>query len=607
MSALLIAAAIEIGKAAAKSIFKFWVKDSSLGENISSSLIDLAGEKTSDALALRKGNRQFEDIGDKISEGILPLLESEGAHLDEGERSAAAIAVAETLNKSRFSKELLLEYSLQPTQLTQYVLAANPGVTRDLSEDATILYNRTIKECCTYIIDISSRLPSFTEHTFGEILKREDLIIDKVGQVLVEMRKMRERLDPMREADQFEIEYREAVARNLDVLQLIGTDVSLPNRRHKLSVAYISLLVARQPQHFQVSGESSPSNGSQDDLVQEIATVDTALTSSNRLLIRGLAGSGKTTLLQWIAVRAATKSFEGQLATWNDYVPFYIRLRHYAQSRLPKPEAFPDFAASAIAGIMPDQWVHHILRSGRAIVLVDGVDEVSSAQREEVHTWLKDLVETYRNSYFVVTSRPHAIEDGWMNNESFSSMVLLEMELPHVFSFIDHWHEAVKQELFTDQERNELVPLAEHLKEQVKQVRPILNLATNPLLCAILCALNRDRRRQLPINRIELYKACVSLLLERREKERRVDVSDYPALNFSQKHRLLEDLAYWMVEENLSEAEISVVDERFSRKLENMPNISQDATGQFFWVKTNPRCGGCWWKEQESFVSQWQG
>jgi hypothetical protein len=38
---LVEAAAIEIGAAIAKSILKLWVKDSSLGEDIASSLIDL--------------------------------------------------------------------------------------------------------------------------------------------------------------------------------------------------------------------------------------------------------------------------------------------------------------------------------------------------------------------------------------------------------------------------------------------------------------------------------------------------------------------------------------------------------------------------------------
>jgi hypothetical protein len=579
MPDLLTASAIMVGKAVTKSIFKFWMKDSELGEDISSSLIDLVASKTSDALAQRKGSRQFEDIGDKISEDILRLLKSEGISLDEGDRRAASSAVEETLNKAKLSTEILLKQNLQPTQLEQYMVSTNPNATRDFSEAATFLYQRILKESCTYIVDISSQLPSFTEHTFAEVLKREDLISAKVDRALEDLHEIRKQLDPTDEVDRFEIDYRDAVARNLDVLQLIGADVSLPNRRYKLGVAYITLTVVQKPP-FATLAVASSSDSPDGEAIREIVPVDAALASSRRLIIQGLAGSGKTTLLQWIAVRAATRSFEGQLTEWNECIPFYIRLRQYAHLSLPKPKAFLDFAAPAIAGTMPEKWVYNVLRTGRAIVLIDGVDEVSSSQREVVHTWLRDLVETYKDARFIVTSRPHAIEDGWMNHESFNDVMLQEMEMTDIFLFIDHWHEAVRQELLTDREKNELDPLAENLKERVRSTRAIRNLATNPLLCAMLCALNRERKQQLPVYRVELYEACCSLLLERREKESHIDLSDYPVLNYSQKRRLLEDLAIWMTIENLSEAEKWVVDERFARKLTNMPNILPYTTGK---------------------------
>lgn len=95
----------------------------------------------------------------------------------------------------------------------------------------------------------------------------------------------------------------------------------------------------------------------------------------------------------------------------------------------------------------------------------------------------------------------------------------------------------------------------------------------------MLCALNRERRRHLPVNRIELYKACCSLLLDRRDKESRIDLTDYPSLSYGQKQRLLEDLAYQMIQENLSEVAVSHVDESFTRKVANMQGIVQDISG----------------------------
>ncbi|MGB3613710.1 MAG: hypothetical protein WBA10_07950 [Elainellaceae cyanobacterium] len=57
-----------------------------------------------------------------------------------------------------------------------------------------------------------------------------------------------------------------------------------------------------------------------------LSQVDEAMCDCRRLLIRGGAGAGKSTLMQWLAVRAASQSFEGNLVTWNTKIPFFIRL-----------------------------------------------------------------------------------------------------------------------------------------------------------------------------------------------------------------------------------------------------------------------------------------
>jgi hypothetical protein len=572
---------IELGTAIAKSILKLWLKDSTLAQDTSSSLVDIFKAWTSDKVAQRRGERQFETIGEKVAESLLPLFEIEGARLDENGRNAVALAVVEAFNRAKLTNELLAERNLEPIMLAKHIVTTNPGATRDFSMAETAFYERIIDESCAYIVDIATQLPAFTEHTFAEILKREDKLIITANQILQEVRRMSEHIGPT-EAGLFEKDYRQAVVRKLDELQLFGTDVSTANRRHRLSVAYITLSVNQNLQSFSDNEDiTSPGldqaiDDSQNDAVRDSLPVDMALAQSHRLLIRGLAGSGKTTLLQWVAVKSAQRSFDGELAGWNDMLPFYIRLRHFVQSALPRPEAFPEFVASAILGTMPGGWVHTQLKSGRAIVLVDGLDEVSSIRRETVRSWLKELVETYPKARYLVTTRPHAAEEGWMDNDGFSDTELQPMELSDIYSFIDHWHKAVREALNEDEERAELDSLADHLKGNVKRNRSLRNLATNPLLCAMLCALNRDRRRQLPEDRIELYEACCSLLLERRDKERSIELTDYPALNYRQKRLLLEDMAYWMIKNNWSEVALEHVEERFERKLKDMPGISQD-------------------------------
>jgi predicted NACHT family NTPase len=97
----------------------------------------------------------------------------------------------------------------------------------------------------------------------------------------------------------------------------------------------------------------------------------------------------------------------------------------------------------------------------------------------------------------------------------------------------------------------------------------------------MLCALNRERHQQLPSNRVALYEASCELLIERRDRERRISLADYPAavLSYEQKSLLLSDLAYWLVRNGQTEASIEIVDERLTRRLGGMVGAPRDLRG----------------------------
>lgn len=604
---LIAALCIDVGASIAKTILRIWFKDLDLGLDTSSAtIIDILKEKTEDRVAQHRAQRQLEMIGEKVGESLLPLFEAE-SRLSQESRTAVALAVAETLNS--ISHQLLIQTTLEPSWLARHLLRVYPATRYHFNEVETQLYQRTVSEACEYIVDIAAQLPPFQRDTLTEVLRREEQIFTLANQILQEVNRMRKVLDPQakeaQEAARFELEYRRAVVRHLDVLQLFGADVSVANRRHRLSVAYVMLSVEQKAWEALQPLPSPPDEAldqSDDDfstlttlqqfphspdeaIIQSAAnsalTVDEALARSHYLLIQGLAGSGKTTLLQWIAVNAASQSFQGPLASWNTALPFYIRLRSCIQSGLPAPEDFPKSVAATIAHTMPTGWVHARLASGNAIVLIDGIDEIPVMQREEVRIWLRDLIETYPGARFIVTSRPHAVEKGWIDGTTFKRAELLPMELPDIYTFIDHWHAAVDEVVTDEYEKAELPLLAKALKDEIQRSRAKRNLATSPLLCAMLCSLNRERRRQLPSDRIELYEAFCQMLIERRDKERRVVLTDYPAATLSYRHKrmLLEDFAYWLLKNGWQEVEVTRADERFTHKLNGMYGIAPEISG----------------------------
>lgn len=580
--------AVSLGPAIAKGILKVWLKDKEFLESIGETLIGLIEKKTDDVFARKKAERQFQEIGDRVAQSLFPLFESEGANLNDGDKNAVALAVADTLEKTPITAAFLLERKLDPTELAHHFLKEQAKATVGFSQSAVDLYKRIIVETSRYITDVASQLPAFTEKSFAEIIKKSDQLIEITNRILDEVKRIRSGtgVDNLQQnAALFETDYRLAVGRKLDELELFGVDIaSNTNRRHRLSVAYVTLSVSAIKQKgIRTASDTNVDKAKcADDLEDDdnLLSVDVALQKSKRLLVRGQAGSGKTTLLQWVAVKASTKAFSAPLEEWNGFVPFFIRLRDCVEKGLPKPEDFPSLVAPSISGQAPQGWVHQKLQSGKAILLIDGVDEMREAQRPEVRSWLKELSTSFPDVRIIVSSRPTAIAEGWMDGAEFDDAELQPMEFLDIKAFIEHWHSAVQEGIQDEIQVLELKTIQNNLIKVVKSTPSIRSLATSPLLCAMLCALNRDRQQNLPSDRIELYEACCHMLAERRDKERRVGaLQDYPLLSYRQKRPLLEDLAYWYMSNDWSVVERKKAEARLSKRLENMPGLPPNLNG----------------------------
>ncbi len=528
-----------VAPAIAKSVLKRWLKDGT-ALNVGTALVDVAKQRFTDAFSARRAERQFTAIGERVAESLQPLFESESDRLEEGEAAVVARGLAHTLEQATISAGLLAEKDLDASRLAAHLLDADPSASRLLSQQGKDLYERMVRECSARIVDIAAELPLFTERTVAEILKRETELLGIAERILreaVRIRDISEQANPERRARQFEEDYRRAVLRRLDRLELFGADLSEASRRHRLSVAYVVLSVRRQ---------AKPENGEAPENASEMVPAHEALAGARCLLVRGPAGSGKTTLLQWAAVRSAARDFPEEMADWNETVPFFVRLRDFAHGDLPRPEAFPGLVASAVAAEMPEPWVQEQLHAGRGLVLVDGVDEIPASRRDAVRAWLEDLVGSFEDSRFFVTSRP-TLEEGWLASLGFSEAELQPMGMGSIRSFVEHWHDAVREALPDEEERQHLPALAAGLIGTVEQRREIRNLAQTPLLCAMLCAIHRERRQEVPRSRLALYRACCDMLISRRDQERRILADpEYPPLDPEQRLLVLQDLAWWM-------------------------------------------------------------
>jgi hypothetical protein len=526
-----------------KTAFTLWSGGNAFVATASGDLTDLLKGQVSGALEQRKVRRQFEKMEEIVADQVIGVLGAEFRHLAEGEKNAAILAVTETFNRARLTDKALFTANLDPLYLTNHVRRFTGGATRDLSMDGTALYDRVLAQCCAYIIEIADKLPRFQAGAFAELLRREDQIIARLTEVL-------ERLPVPAQggvgtADRVETAYRQLLVKRFDRLELFGLDFAA--QWYALSIAYVNLTVTAAA--VLPGAVGTPRDG------QPIGTVEQSghgaavfgewLARYPRLLLEGRAGGGKTTILQWIAVRAALRDFTEAAAVFNGYIPFFLRLREYADGRLPlpQPEEFLDKVASLLA---PEagSWPREQLKAGRALVLVDGVDEVPEARRAAVLDWLRELTGLFPNVRYIVTTRPKALEDGALRDAGFVQVNLEPMDPPLIRVFIEQWHAAMREFQKDADSLARLDQCRNRLVSTLDDDRFLSELANTPLLAGLICALNHHLNAQLPRRRSEIFEKALSMFHER---DRKRGVPEGLSLDLDATNHLLGDLALWMV------------------------------------------------------------
>jgi hypothetical protein len=551
-------AAIALGTAVAKAACGVWLGDHKLAAAAGESVIDLAAQRLTSVKEQRQFRRVWDEAAEVIAERVLRLHEFRD--LPENERVAALDAVRDTFHAASLTEEDLFKQDLDAGYLDRYLRSQDHDRVRraGLAESAARLYDLVLRECAAYTIEVARTLPGSGMAGVAELLRRDRQILDDLSTVL-------ERLPERRGIADFERDYRQLVANRLDQVEFFGATLSESSRRYPLSVAYLSLTARAVRTHEAALTQENVFAGDQ---------VERVLSRSDWLFIRGQAGTGKTTLLHWIAVQSARSSFPERMANWNDTVPFFIPLRRYATVDLPAPEGFLQEVGRHIAAEMPPGWVQQQLRSRRAIILLDGVDELAEDRRDEVRRWLADLVTAFPDARYVVTSRPAAAPEDWLDAAGFLAAELEPMTPVQVRLLVHRWHEAIRSQCGTDRDREDVTAQEHGLLAALDHHRHLRQLAGYPLLCAMLCALHRDRRGQLPGNRMELYEVALHMLLERRDRERKIDTK--PALGRTEQTLLLSDLAYWLIRNGWSDAARADAVERLAAKIRAMPQIKAE-------------------------------
>lgn len=528
---------ITLGTSIAKHIVKQWLGDG-LPNTLAGNLIDETQSQLKRWLTDAPPQDPVEQIGQDIASRMEPFFQKETHTLTDNDRAALIMAVSQTLDQAKINATLIIQRKLSATALADHIMNRPPTALSLLDPHLIPPAQRMLTATCQEIINVAATLSGYEIARTRQSLRND-------GEILEQLARLYHR--PSEKAARFEKQYRQAIVEALDRFEQFGIPhADEASRRQSLDVAHVTLDVEYLP-------SQDPRFMDEIDYVDEIAPfregrrpeywadrhhqqerfvrsspVDQVLSSARKLVIRGRAGSGKSTLLQWMAIQAAKQNFPPALADWNDYVPFFIRLREYVQSEFPPPEKFVEAVAPMIAGNMPDGWVHELLEQGRALILIDGIDELPAAERGPMLERVRKLLST--SSIFVryiFSSRPAAINQDewpqwheWVQDEELATVTLQDMQPHQVDQFVERWHEALFESEKDLVERRELQKLPDALKALIKNRPALQKLAINPLLCAMICSLHREAGPSLPEERLSLYQDCIDMLLNRRDVKR---------------------------------------------------------------------------------------
>ncbi len=256
------------------------------------------------------------------------------------------------------------------------------------------------------------------------------------------------------------------------------------------------------------------------DAEERISGMD-ALERYSKLMLLGKPGAGKTTLLKYVALQCSHGNCLKQ------FVPIFITLRQFAGSEHVK---LIDYIVHEfrIYSIGDEKALKQLLYAGRALLLLDGLDEIREEDIHRITDEIKTFSEQFYGNHFVITSRLAAREYVF---EKFTEVEVANFQAPQISTFARKWFAA-----------NPVY--AERFLTKVDANKPIQELATNPLLLTLLC-LVFEEFGDFPSNRSELYKEGLDVLLKKWDAKRNIERHQiYKNLSMQRKEDLLSRVAW---------------------------------------------------------------
>jgi hypothetical protein len=305
--------------------------------------------------------------------------------------------------------------------------------------------------------------------------------------------------------------YRKWIGEECGYIQLDGlpADTDLSATRLKLERLFVPLKAT-----FLSKPDDLPEV--KQKLSETVLSIGEVLERANHLALLAVPGGGKSTLLKRLATAYAFPARRGEVTDHlpeREWLPLFLRCRELRdRAHRPIIELLDDIprhaGMNAIECATFQESVHANLRSGSALLLVDGLDEISDeGARQTFANHLRTFLAMFPQVALVVTSREAGFRlVAGVVASACEQAKLAPLDEADVLSLCERWHVEVIGE--SDKVRAE----AKELGKAIWSNERIRKLAETPLLLTTLLVVKRWIG-ELPRSRAALYREAIRVLV----------------------------------------------------------------------------------------------